>query len=193
MVLAGADDLLDRLHVPAAERAAIRTVRSQAETCDRPAARRRAINRQRIAVVDAILADAVHGAAGGASLVGALGGWAVHPRLGWPVLAVALYAVYLFVGVLGAGMLVGLLEEGLFGQMHQPVADTLVETLIPFPLVQRLPGRRVRPVHHGADLQLRHRPAHRGHLLPGLQRAGGFGLSAAAGRHARPRLSASWG
>jgi ferrous iron transport protein B len=135
MVLAGADDLLARLHVPAAEQAAIRTVRSQAEAeLGQPLAV--AINRQRIAVVDAILADVVRVRPTVRPWSERLGRWAVDPRLGWPVLAVVLYAVYLFVGVFGAGMLVGLLEEGLFGQIVNPWLTSLVETLIPFPLAQ---------------------------------------------------------
>jgi len=40
---------------------------------------------------------------------------AVHPVWGWPMLLGVLYLVYLFVGDFGAGVLVGLLEEDLFG------------------------------------------------------------------------------
>ena len=135
MVLSGADDLLARLHVPAAEQAAIRTVRSQAEAeIGQPLAV--AINRQRIAAVDAILADVVQVRPAVRPWSERLGRWAVDPMIGWPVLAVVLYAVYLFVGVFGAGTLVGLLEENLFGEWINPWLTSLVETLIPFPLVQ---------------------------------------------------------
>lgn len=135
MVLSGADDLLDRLHVPAAEQAAIRAVRSQAEAeIGQPLAV--AINRQRIAAVDALLADAVQVHPAMRPWSERLGRWAVDPMIGWPVLAVVLYAVYLFVGVFGAGTLVGLLEENLFGEWINPWLTSLVETLIPFPLVQ---------------------------------------------------------
>src|SRR5690606_3539389 len=135
IVLSGADALLARLHVPAAEQAAIRTVRRQAEAeIGQPLAV--AINRQRIAAVDAILADVVQVRPAVRPWSERLGRWAVDPMIGWPVLAVVLYAVYLFVGVFGAGTLVGLLEENLFGEWINPWLTSLVETLIPFPLVQ---------------------------------------------------------
>jgi ferrous iron transport protein B len=102
MVLSGADDLLERLHVPAAEQAAIRAVRSQAEAALRQPLSV-AINRERIVAVDAILADAVRVRPAGRPWSERLGRWAVDPLLGWPVLAAVLYAVYLFVGVFGAG------------------------------------------------------------------------------------------
>ncbi len=135
MLLSGADDLLDRLHLPAAEQAAIRAVRSQAEA-DVGQPLSVAINRRRIAVVDTILADAVRVRPATRPWSERLGRWAVDPVIGWPVLAIVLYAVYLFVGVLGAGTLVGLLENDLFGQFINPWLTSLVETFIPFPLVQ---------------------------------------------------------
>jgi len=47
--------------------------------------------------------------------------WAtVHPVWGWPLLALVLTAAYLFVGVFGAGTLVGLVEDGLFGRYVTP-------------------------------------------------------------------------
>jgi len=135
MVLSGADDLLERLHVPAAEQAAIRAVRSQAEAeLRQPLAV--AINRERINAVDAILADAVRVRPAGRPWSERLGRWAVDPLIGWPVLAAVLYAVYLFVGVFGAGVLVGLLEENFFGAIVNPWLTGLVATIIPFPLVQ---------------------------------------------------------
>ena len=135
MVLAGADDLLDRLHVPAAEQNAIKQIRGQAAAAlDYPLAV--AISRQRIVFVDAILADAVKVRPAVRPWSERFGRWAVDPIIGWPVLAVVLYAVYLFVGVLGAGTLVGLLENDLFGQFINPWLTSLVETFIPFPLAQ---------------------------------------------------------
>ncbi|HRW48709.1 MAG: ferrous iron transporter B, partial [Caldilinea sp.] len=95
-----------------------------------------AINRQRIAVVDALLAEVVQVRPAARPWSERLGRWAVDPRLGWPVLAAVLYAVYLFVGVFGAGTLVGLLENDLFGNIINPWLTALVETFIPFALVQ---------------------------------------------------------
>lgn len=67
-----------------------------------------------------------------------LGRLSTHPVLGLPILAVALYAMYWFVGVFGAGTLVGLLEENLFGHILNPWVTAQVERLIPWPFVSQL-------------------------------------------------------
>lgn len=61
-----------------------------------------------------------------------------HPVWGLVVLGLVLYGLYWFVGVFGAGTLVGLLEENLFGQVINPAVTRLVETVLPFPLLQEL-------------------------------------------------------
>jgi ferrous iron transport protein B len=43
-----------------------------------------------------------------------------HPVLGWPLLALVLFAVYEVVGVFGAGVLVDLIEDRLFGGIVNP-------------------------------------------------------------------------
>ena len=95
--------------------------------------------------------------------------------------------VYLVVGVFGAGTLVDLLEDGLFGRVSQPVGQGRVR-----PRAERFPAgplrRAVRRRHHGPDLRPGHRAAHRDHLLPGLRRARGLGLPAAPRGDERPRL-----
>jgi ferrous iron transport protein B len=48
-----------------------------------------------------------------------------QPHTGLPILALVLYLMYLFVGVLGAQTLVGLLEEHLFGRLVNPAAAFL--------------------------------------------------------------------
>src|SRR4029078_42991 len=53
-----------------------------------------------------------------------------------PILAVVLYALYLFVGVFGAQTLVKLLEDGLFGQGINPAATWLSDRFVPFPIVR---------------------------------------------------------
>lgn len=53
---------------------------------------------------------------------------AVHPLWGWPMLLGVLYLVYLFVGDFGAGVLVGLLEEDLFGAVLNPAVSGFVNT-----------------------------------------------------------------
>ena len=58
-----------------------------------------------------------------------------HPIWGVLILAVVLYALYWFVGIFGAGILVGLLEENLFGQVVNPWVEGWVEQLIAWPFV----------------------------------------------------------
>lgn len=89
-------------------------------------------------VVSAVLIDAGQGWRG---ISNSLGQLATHPIWGWVILAVILYSLYWFVGVLGAGILVGLLEEGLFGQVINPWVTTQVSHVIPIPfLVDLLVG-----------------------------------------------------
>jgi ferrous iron transport protein B len=54
---------------------------------------------------------------------------AMHPIWGMPILAAVLYAIYWFVGIFGAGILVGWLEEVLFGQYLNPTVTALIERL----------------------------------------------------------------
>jgi ferrous iron transport protein B len=61
-----------------------------------------------------------------------------HRIWGWPILAAVLYAVYLLVGVLGAGNLVGLIEERLFGAGINPRVTDAVRWLIPARFFQDL-------------------------------------------------------
>ena len=55
----------------------------------------------------------------------------IHPLWGLPLLVLVLFGLYEFVGVLGAGTLVGLLENGLFGQMINPWVTAQITRLIP--------------------------------------------------------------
>ncbi len=64
-----------------------------------------------------------------------LGRWATHPIWGWVILGVVLYGLYWFVGVFGAGTLVGLLEENLFGQVINPWVVEQVNRLVPIPIL----------------------------------------------------------
>ena len=59
-----------------------------------------------------------------------------RPLTGLPVLALVLYGVYLAVGVFGAQTLVGLIEDGLFGRLVNPVATAVVSRAVPFALVR---------------------------------------------------------
>lgn len=62
-----------------------------------------------------------------------------NPITGLPILLAVLYlAFYQGVGVIGAGVLVDRLENGLFGQWLNPAADSLVRGLLPWPWLQNL-------------------------------------------------------
>ena len=67
-----------------------------------------------------------------------LGRLSTHRIWGWPVLAAVLFCVYWFVGVLGAGKLVGLLENSLFGRHINPWLVREVTRLIPSGFVDDL-------------------------------------------------------
>ena len=62
-----------------------------------------------------------------------VGQWIIHRVWAWPILLGVLFAVYEFVGVFGAGTLVGLMEENLFGQYLNPAISGLVQTYISLP------------------------------------------------------------
>jgi ferrous iron transport protein B len=55
----------------------------------------------------------------------------MNPLTGLPILALALFVLYMFVGVLGAQTLVGFLEGTLFGGLINPWVDRLLQALIP--------------------------------------------------------------
>jgi ferrous iron transport protein B len=61
-----------------------------------------------------------------------------HRVWGWPILALVLYGVFEFVGVFGAGTLVGVVENGLFGSIVNPWLTHLVTGLAPVPLLSEL-------------------------------------------------------
>jgi ferrous iron transport protein B len=76
--------------------------------------------------------EAVRGSAyGWAQHLGAL---ALHPGWGLPIAAAVLYALYLFVGVLGAGTAVDFLESEVFGALLVPWLDAALRAVLPAPL-----------------------------------------------------------
>ena len=96
------------------------------------------LNRQRLQLADAILAQVYRAEAPtSASWLRALGQWSAHPVVGLPILLIVLYLMYEFVGVFGAGTLVDLLEERVFGGWLNPAITALVR-FVPVPLVQEL-------------------------------------------------------
>lgn len=62
-----------------------------------------------------------------------VGQWIIHRFWAWPILFGVLFAVYEFVGVFGAGTLVGLMENDLFGNVLNPVVTQFVQKYISVP------------------------------------------------------------
>ncbi|MBN1147766.1 MAG: ferrous iron transport protein B [Anaerolineales bacterium] len=71
----------------------------------------------------------------GEGLAVQLGRLTTHPLWGLAILALVLLGLYWFVGLFGAGVLVGLLEERLFGEMINPWMIAWVQRMAPFPLL----------------------------------------------------------
>jgi ferrous iron transport protein B len=98
------------------------------------------INQQRMRRVDEVLREVqqYHEAGKGSRIAHAFGRWSMHPLYGVPILIAALYLVYQFVGVLGAGYAVDLLEETVFGTYLNPWITRLVDLVLPVPLLKEL-------------------------------------------------------
>lgn len=64
-----------------------------------------------------------------------LGALTTHPLWGVSILLLVLYGLYWFVGIFGAGTLVGLLEENLFGEILNPWFSGLIQRWVPIPLL----------------------------------------------------------
>lgn len=94
--------------------------------------------------VDKTVRGVYHNGAGHAgtatreSFVNRLERWTVHPVWGIPILLAVLWLVYQFVGVFGAGTLVGFIEDTFFGKWINPFLTNLVRAAIPIEFVQRL-------------------------------------------------------
>ena len=67
-----------------------------------------------------------------------LGRLATHPFWGLPILALVLYGMYWFVGVFGAGTLVGWIENDLFSGIINPWLSTHIGQLIPWTFAREL-------------------------------------------------------
>jgi ferrous iron transport protein B len=67
-----------------------------------------------------------------------LEGWTTHPIWGVPLLLGVLWLAYRFVGVFGAGTLVDLLENGLFGTWINPYVTAWVNAVVPWAVVRDL-------------------------------------------------------
>lgn len=67
-----------------------------------------------------------------------LGRWMTHPVWGFFILLAVLFALYQFVGVLGAQVLVGWLEKDLFAKIVNPALISWVQDFVPFIWLQEL-------------------------------------------------------
>ena len=101
-----------------------------------------AIQETRLAYVERVIkATVVNSGQGWRGRGAALSRLTTHPVWGVLILAGVLYALYWFVGIFGASILVGLLEENLFSQVINPWVVGWVERLIAAPfLVDLLVG-----------------------------------------------------
>ena len=86
-------------------------------------------------LASAVIVTSGHGWRGSGERLGRL---TTHPLWGLLILASVLYGLYWFVGVFGAGTLVGLLEENLFSRLINPWVGTWVNRLVPFPFLTDL-------------------------------------------------------
>jgi ferrous iron transport protein B len=136
-LLAGDETLARRLELGPWGASALERIRAELEAeLGEPIAY--ALTRARLAEADRVVAEVVRRRPARGRRVGAeLGRLAAHPVFGWPILLAVLALLYLLVGVFGAGTLVALLENRLFGQVINPWARHAVRELVPWPLAQR--------------------------------------------------------
>jgi len=96
----------------------------------------RVLSQQRIARIHQILTEVVSKKENKETSPAAwLGRMAMHPIWGLPILALVLFAVYEIVGIFGAGTVVNLVENGLFGKLINPFSIKLF-SLVPVPLIR---------------------------------------------------------
>lgn len=121
-------------HLPAGDLERLREIRAPLLAGPGPGVSAR-IQEVRLAWADRLAAEALSERAARRGWADKLTRLTTHRIWGWPILAAVMYGVYEFVGVLGAGTLVGIVEEDLFGNAINPWVTGLVEPLAPVPLV----------------------------------------------------------
>ena len=135
LLLAGNGELADRLELTVEACAAVSDARHRAESLlGRPIGT--VLNRRRLAEADRIVAAVVRRESVTGTRGETLGRLASHPVWGWPILVGTLAAMFAFVGWFGATVLVGLLEDGLFGKVINPAATRLVDATVPWQLAR---------------------------------------------------------
>jgi ferrous iron transport protein B len=97
----------------------------------KPEDRREEVYLKRRERVNDIVRHVVRETEEGATFGNRLGRWTLRPLTGIPILALALYAMYRFIGEFIAGTVVGLTEETLLVGIYEPAVRGLVGQLIP--------------------------------------------------------------
>jgi len=92
------------------------------------------VNQARLAWIDALLSELGEepSPARGKDWAQMFGKYAMDPLFGVPILLFVLFLAYGFVGVFGAGFLVDLLEDSVFGKGIVPAATWIVEKTVPW-------------------------------------------------------------
>ncbi|MBI5189641.1 MAG: ferrous iron transport protein B [Nitrospirae bacterium] len=97
------------------------------------------INRVRLTAVDKVVSACQRKVAShGTGWRRRLGDATMHPMLGLPVLAFVLYMMYQFVGVFGAGYLVDMMEEHVFGGFINPLTTRFFDAVLPVEFLREL-------------------------------------------------------
>ncbi|MBI5967078.1 MAG: ferrous iron transport protein B [Deltaproteobacteria bacterium] len=138
MLLAGDESLKEWLHARRSEK----DVQKIEEICQRVERQHQEplgflISRRRLTGVDQILEGVFQKekrSQGRTTL--ALGSLTTHPIGGIPVLLAVLYGMYKFVGDFGAGVGVDFVQNVFFGQGINPAATRIVESLLPWKVLQ---------------------------------------------------------
>lgn len=96
------------------------------------------IQRARLAYIEQLASIESSASSTHSTLLSRIGKLSIHPIWGIAILVVVLYAMYWFVGILGASTLVGLLEETLFGEIINPWIIATITAWSPWPILTEL-------------------------------------------------------
>ena len=122
-----ADWLAEHAGKQLAQLEALRQAASERADGDLPAL----LARERTEAADALASSVIQRAVRSSPLLSQrLGQYVVHPLWGVPILLGVLYAVYQFVGVFGASVLVGLMEKDLFEGILNPAFTDFINAMI---------------------------------------------------------------
>ncbi|MCL6638081.1 MAG: ferrous iron transport protein B [Firmicutes bacterium] len=97
----------------------------------KPEGRREEVYLKRRERVNGIVRHVVRESRGGETIGSRIGRWMVKPLTGVPILTLALYAMYKFIGVFIAGTVVGITEETIMLGHYEPAVRALVGRFVP--------------------------------------------------------------